>query len=376
MGTIVAPVYANLTMGYLEIKLYELCQQICPDLKIYIEENFKRYLDDCIIILDTGLIKEEQFFNMLNSLNSDIVFTKDVSTEKINFLDLTLYVSNSNSITTDIYYKPTNNFSYLPFNSNHSRLIKRNVPYCLMNRIDRLVSNNDRKLFRLIEMGKHLIKSFYPVGLVIDSILKTICPVKNSKTSPKNPNKVFYVNYNLKAYNDIYNNVIKPNIKILEEDQNFKYLEFQKINKQPLNIYNYLRINTKFQVKKCGKPKCLTCPILIEYKYSINISGINVILNKSSYCNSKNVVYVIKCNCNKLYIGKTTNQLNTRINLHRNQTKHEKYTILPANRHMRECDSRYEVTILYQSDEESKLYLENMEYYFIQLLKPELNTLS
>ena len=52
MGTVFAPTYVKLSMGYHEIKLYDLIELNCNvDIRQYFVENWKRFLDDCQILL-------------------------------------------------------------------------------------------------------------------------------------------------------------------------------------------------------------------------------------------------------------------------------------------------------------------------------------
>ena len=60
MGTTVAPIYANLTMAYLEIQLYAKCKELHINTFDHIFNNFKRYLDDCFIILDINIISKRE----------------------------------------------------------------------------------------------------------------------------------------------------------------------------------------------------------------------------------------------------------------------------------------------------------------------------
>ena len=51
MGTKCAPTYACLTVAYLEIRLYERLLNIFDEsIQRYVIENWKRFIDDCIII--------------------------------------------------------------------------------------------------------------------------------------------------------------------------------------------------------------------------------------------------------------------------------------------------------------------------------------
>jgi hypothetical protein len=88
MGASIAPTYANLTMGYLEEKLYNTFIQNKPWLADYIKNNFFRYLDDCFIILNESYITLEELLGALNNLHNKINFTYEKSPTKLNFLDV------------------------------------------------------------------------------------------------------------------------------------------------------------------------------------------------------------------------------------------------------------------------------------------------
>ena len=65
MGTKVAPVYATLTLGYLEQKLY---QRVRSDFTENVYHNFRkyylRYLDDVLIIFDDSKLPIETIGNL------------------------------------------------------------------------------------------------------------------------------------------------------------------------------------------------------------------------------------------------------------------------------------------------------------------------
>ena len=54
MGTIFAPTYASLLMGYFEVYLYDICGvKWGSEFKKFLIENWSRFLDDCKTALDT-----------------------------------------------------------------------------------------------------------------------------------------------------------------------------------------------------------------------------------------------------------------------------------------------------------------------------------
>ena len=52
MSTVFAPTYANLGIGYHEIKLYVIKLNYNHDIRQYLVENRKIFLDDCEILLN------------------------------------------------------------------------------------------------------------------------------------------------------------------------------------------------------------------------------------------------------------------------------------------------------------------------------------
>ena len=128
---------------------------------------------------------------------------------------------------------------------------------------------------------------------------------------------------------------------------------------------------------KCQRPRCSTCKIITPAQ-SVNIC------NRPSFkpnalmsCVSNNVIYCLTCTgCSKIYVGSTSLQLSRRINLHRSQTKNPQYTILSANAHFASCsNNNFTVTPIHQiSDCKHISYLLGVEHFFINVLKPELNS--
>ena len=103
MLTKVAPVYATLTLGYLEQKLY---QRVRSDFTENVYHNFRkyylRYLDDVLIIFDDSKLPIETIGNLLNDMNAELNFILETNGKKVNFLDLTIY-KRDQTVETDIF---------------------------------------------------------------------------------------------------------------------------------------------------------------------------------------------------------------------------------------------------------------------------------
>ena len=107
MGTIFAPTYGTLSMGYFEIKLHSICFFKHGELLAeYIKENWNRFLDDCYTVLRSSQISSAELLLTLNAINPSIQFTMEYSKDQIPFLDF-LIKRNENGIWMDLYHKPT-----------------------------------------------------------------------------------------------------------------------------------------------------------------------------------------------------------------------------------------------------------------------------
>ena len=84
---------------------------------------------------------------------------------------------------------------------------------------------------------------------------------------------------------------------------------------------------------KCGK--CLLCKnSMTESVSDIKINNIIYYPFNSSTCDTKNIIYAIRCSdCNLCYIGESKNNLKTRMYSHLNQIKHNKNSHLKLYNH-------------------------------------------
>ena len=158
MGTIFAVVRSSLTVAYFEVKMFALLPQIYPrDFVDYFVRNCFRFLDD---IFHTWLISFdiEPFYKLINELDPDLKFIFEKLTTDINFLDINIKIVD-NQLPFDIYYKPTNSFNYLKYNSCHPSHTNNNISLSLARRIIRIVTHN--RDYRLEELRQNLLKRNY-----------------------------------------------------------------------------------------------------------------------------------------------------------------------------------------------------------------------
>ncbi len=189
IGTKMAPIYATLVLGYLELKLYAQFEQMFgPEGKEYIVKNFKRFLDDVFCLWDNDKFDDVTIlFNMINDLDPNIKFTIEKNNSQIAFLDI-LVKKSGNSLNTDVYYKSTDSKSYLDFNSCHPRNTKTNVPYNLDRRICTICNHMTDRDKRLLSLEKYLIHRIYPKPMITTGINKAKSHniTELGKVSPQN----------------------------------------------------------------------------------------------------------------------------------------------------------------------------------------------
>ena len=74
MGTKLAPVYATLTVGYLEQELYKE-KSFGLEFGKYFINNWKRFLDNCFVPWTKSAKDSEHLHYILNSLHKDLNFS-------------------------------------------------------------------------------------------------------------------------------------------------------------------------------------------------------------------------------------------------------------------------------------------------------------
>ena len=105
MGTKFAPVYATLTIGYLEKNLYqEINKLFGNDFGTYCMTNWKRFLDDCFGPWTKSSEDLATLHTTLTNLHKDITFTLQYNNKEQSFLDV-LVKHNEGKIETDIFIK-------------------------------------------------------------------------------------------------------------------------------------------------------------------------------------------------------------------------------------------------------------------------------
>ena len=289
--------------------------------------------------------------SILNEMHPMIKFTLEPSkiknnSQSINFLDITIILHESKKIETDIYYKDTNTHDYLNYHSHHTTHVKNNIPYNLAKRIIVFVSDTERMEYRLNEMKQWLIKCNYPKTIIEKGFYNA--RLQGPAPNPEEKKEVMpfvttyynnYTNHNIvKLINNRFNNSTQPDIQ--EIFGNTSVVLSQKQTPNLLRILTQHKSTTSSEDNGLIKRKniqCKICKLYIQPCKEFELSnGMKWQIKCKITCNSKNVIYFLKCiKCSCTYIGKTNN-MRKRMNGHMSDSRHGNTTD-KFDRHIFKC---------------------------------------
>ena len=388
MGTNMAPTYANLTLGYLEVQMdRKITESFGPNISTYVQHNYWRFLDDCYITWEYSDEELNKLIEMINSMNPMIKFVATKSVSQISFLDVLITKENTR-LKTEIYHKTTDTRCYVPFDSNHPRHIKANIPYTLARRVRTITDLEEDEAPEYVELKETLGKLSYPRTLINSAIERVKQVEKEGLRNPEEARKEEENITFVTTFNPNNSNVfplIQTLYSILQWDPDLKDTFQNKLihsRRQPKNLKKMLcpaKLATEGRISRCGKPRCQLCNIIVEGDEHTFNNGEKFKFKSNMTCDSTNVIYCIICQgCNAEYIGETKS-LRHRMNLHKEQTKNARHRILNVNRHIWECAMKKNVNPafkflpmyhVYAKDDAFRLHKEEL---FITKFKPALN---
>jgi hypothetical protein len=160
-GVKMAPTYACLGMGKYEELVFSSNEVLLKKIILW-----KRFIDDVLMFFKGSKKECEDLVLWLNSLMPGVVkFKYDFSYEKIEFLDLKIFIEDGR-IKTDLYVKPTNKQLYLDYNSNHPYHCKKGIPYSQALRVVERCAKPDDRDKHLAILKNKLEERNYPCELV------------------------------------------------------------------------------------------------------------------------------------------------------------------------------------------------------------------
>lgn len=381
MGTKMAPSYANIFMGVLEQKMLQT-----TDLQPSI---WLRYIDDIFAIYRASEDEVHEHINHLNEFHPTIKFTSEISRYSINFLDVTVFRNQDNTIGTKLFVKPTNTGQYLNAYSFHPKHQINSIAYSQAIWM-RLICS---KLEDFDISSKVLLKNLTLCGHNHQKSKLAILKARNTprdqllSPTPKSKHKIipFIITYT--PHNQRIPNILHSATSFLRPSPaNRKFLEHRMLVafRRSLNLRDILVHSEhpppshKPQCRPCMRFSCNICehvttsthisPTLDNRNKRFPIVGLNT-------CDSFSVIYSIMCPvCKKLYIGQTGRNIRARIYEHKRDISRRNRE-QPVAKHFTDHDVEVKdilVTILDNSarDRNTRLRLEEAWIRSLDTLHP------
>ena len=287
MGTVFAPPYACLVIGYLEeTRLFPILlpAHFDPETCERIIENFFRFMDDGEIIFPAD-VDQDLFLNLLNSMDptGSIRYTVQqperllIEGNRIQrsvFLSLIIHLDQEGVIWYNVHYKQTNTHDYLHFDSNHPDHVKKNIPYVLAKRISVFTSLEPDMQKNLADLRDWLKGCGYPESITERGIHNAFL---QGPAPPKQSTKVIPL---ITTHYNNYNNstVLEAARSLIKNSQNerlktaFQDVTFINAFKQPPNLLRSLSHskfggvvrNDRTGVFKCSDSRCKQCQLYLQ----------------------------------------------------------------------------------------------------------------
>ncbi len=307
-----------------------------------------RYIDDIFTIWEHGEEEFLQFMAHLNSLDPNIKFTYKYSRDCVEFLDV-LVKRDGDKLSTDLYVKETDSHQYLHFDSCHPYHTKKGIPYGQALRIRRICSDDATFESNVADLKRWLLSRGHKSDLVESQIDKTRCFDRNALLSEVNkrvndPGKVYLVvtyhpALSRKLYDVINNN---HNILTVDEEHRRVFSQVPMVSFRRAKTIKDVLVRSKLKTEefqqgscnKCHRSNCLVDNFLDESNTFTNAKGDRIfnIRKGHLYCNSRFVVYKIRCRtCGLQYVGSTITKFRERFNNYKAQFK--KYAKRKAEGH-------------------------------------------
>lgn len=339
MGSIFAPNYANLFMGFFE--------QNCvfnPHVNIYQSKIMKwfRYIDDIFCIFKGSVDEVKSFASLLNEFDPNLKFTLEYSLEKVHFLDMWI-LNNNGCLQTTLYQKETDRNTLLLATSLHPPSLKRSLPISQFYRLRRVCSSTDEYINKASEMKSKFTQRGYDLECVEQAFTLALNKPRSELLQKSNKKeKKFSVTCvtTYSANSHKLQSIFKKHWHILTSDPElaplFKYPPLFSF-KRGKNLRDNL-VHADFQSGSSaatgqtllaplpkGNYPCGHCAQCNNtYKtgfFNHPHTGKKFKIKGTITCASTSVVYLIRCPCGLAYVGKTSRQLKQRMSEHKSSIR-------------------------------------------------------
>ena len=306
---------------------------------------WKRFIDDCIGVWRGTRRSFDNFVKQLNAETGKygIKFPiKEVQFGKsVHFLDLNVYLDESNKIQFCGYTKPTDAKRYLNPKSFHPRFVFDSIPF---SQILRTLRNNSKQETKAIVV-EQCIKEFKNSGYNVDKLTslkeKAMEKASDDNSDEKKDSLVFPLYYfeGIEDFKEVVYS-LKNEIKQLIGDTRvmFAMKKGSSLGNSLVRNKQISMNNMRSNSQRCDATGCLQCPLVNE-KRKLIVNENTVIVPQHLNCKSKNVIYMWVCKLcgeKEVYFGRTIQECHNRTNGHRNSFSDEKWDKSALSMHARD----------------------------------------
>lgn len=333
-GIKLAPTYACIGVGKYEDILFSSDQALLQKILLW-----KRFIDDVIMLFRGTEAECESLVEWLNSLMvGTIKFKYDFSYEKIQFLDLEIYIENG-LLMSNLFVKPTNSQLFLDYESNHPEHCKNAIPYSQALRVVERCSSSQNRDEHLASLEEKFKERNYPIELISTQFEQAKKKrrkdlIFKERRKKKGDDKVRLLFTHNQA-NPPINLWLRDCKRQLERNDQAKGIgkRMQVAFKQPRNLQKIVggcksgpgggeALSPNPGCFKCGRCRVL-CPKINETKkFKSTATQKSYTIKQHVNCTSDFVIYLGTClKCKGQYIGKSQTILKVRHSNHKQEIK-------------------------------------------------------
>lgn len=331
MGSCFAPSYACLMMGFWEERFIFNPQSnvFLPSIPLW-----RRFVDDVVFFWTGSESQLSNFMEYINNTTPFLRFTSEHSTEKINFLDLTILKKSNGELETTIYRKPLSRNTLLRANSHHPKNLIKNIPIGQFLRLKRNCTNEADFENKAMEMAHRFRERGYAQTDISSAYQRARTTNRAHLLSKRKRSSAQRLCFSTE-YSDIageIKNTVRKHWHILQSDPSLKdicaeppIISFRRSRSLRSRLVQTTQTPPKQLTwlpsppegfYRCGR--CTHCSNSSDTKYfSHPHTGKRLKINTFINCNTTHVVYILKCPCGLIYVGQTKRSLKLRIAEHK-----------------------------------------------------------
>lgn len=335
MGSKCSPAVACTFMAYFEEKfVYSLPMNKQPLIWL-------RYIDDIFCIWPHGHDSLHEFHQYLNSCHPRIKFTSDISSNRLEFLDVTVHLT-GDKLTTELFTKPTSSLAYLKRDSFHPKPVFGALPFGEFIRTRRNCSSDESYDLQ----SQRLLQAFLNRGYFLEDLQSARLKARKlnrsqllekyaSLDSPQDTTCLsqdsFFLTLKFHSSGGLVRDIVKNNWTILGNSQATTDLFQRKLvvgykrnrRLRDILVKSSLPINQNYGKSGKSSNVCIKTPC--DYCSKLDTSGkITSTTTQQRFtakhnvcCTSSNLIYCLTCKtCKKQYVGMTKRRLRDRLYQH------------------------------------------------------------